>query len=70
MHKNLGDALFNLGNNDRAIYHYERATKIDEKYDEAYYNLAVMLYLQESYYNAKMNIDKAVRYQPKNTSYI
>ena len=30
----------------------------------------MILYLQESYYNAKMNIDKAIRWQPKNPDYI
>lgn len=66
----MGDALFNLGMNDRAIYHYEKATKINDKYDEAYYNLAVILYLQESYFNAKMNIDKAIRNNSKNPTYL
>lgn len=29
VHKNIGDAQFNLGNKDRAVYHYEKATNID-----------------------------------------
>jgi len=29
----MGDALFNLGMIDRAIYHYETATKLNDKYD-------------------------------------
>jgi tetratricopeptide (TPR) repeat protein len=70
LHKCMGDALFNLGMIDRAIYHYEKATKLNDKYDEAYYNLAVILYLQESYFNAKMNIDKAIRWQAKNPVYL
>ena len=70
LHKNMGDALFNLGMVDRAIYHYEKATQANEQYDEAYYNLAVILYMQESYFNAKMNIEKALRFQPSNTAYL
>jgi tetratricopeptide (TPR) repeat protein len=70
LHKNMGDALFNLGNIDRAIYHYEHATKLNDKYDEAYYNLSAILYLQESYFNAKMNIQKALHYQPCNPVYL
>ena len=42
----MDDVLFNLGTIDRAIYHYEKATQINEKNDEAYYNAAVILYLQ------------------------
>jgi Flp pilus assembly protein TadD len=58
-----------LGDKDNAIYHYEKATQLNSKYDEAYYNLAVMLYLQESYFNALMNIEKAVNIQSQNVTY-
>ena len=33
LHKNKGDALFNLGTLEGAIYHYEKATKLDERLD-------------------------------------
>lgn len=70
LHKNLGDAYFHLGDKDNAIYHYEKATKLNPRYGEAYYNLAVMLYLQESYFNALMNMEKAVLIEPKEGTYM
>ena len=39
---------------------------MNDKFDEAYYNLAVILYNQSSYFNAKMNITKALHFDPKN----
>lgn len=60
MHKIIADAFFSIGVMDKAVYHYERATKLNAKLDEAYYNLAVILYQQDSFFNAKMNIDKAL----------
>ena len=66
MYKNLGDAYYNKGITDKAIYNYEKAIKLNSKYDEAFYNLAVMLYIQKSYFNAKMNIDKAIACSNKN----
>lgn len=61
LHKNLGDAYHNIGVADKAIYHYEKAIRINSKFDEAHYNLSVLLYLQKSYFNAKMNIEKALK---------
>lgn len=66
MHKIMADAYFNIGVVDRAVYHYERATKLNPQLDEAFYNLAVILYQQESYFNAKMNIDKALHLRKDN----
>jgi tetratricopeptide (TPR) repeat protein len=44
--KNIADAYHNVGMTDKAIYHYEKAIKLNAKFDEAYYNLSVLLYLQ------------------------
>jgi len=33
LHKNLGDAYFNANTSDKAIYHYEKAIKLNDKYD-------------------------------------
>jgi tetratricopeptide (TPR) repeat protein len=69
MHKIVADAYFSIGVVDKAVYHYERATKLNPQLDEAYYNLAVILYQQNSFFNAKMNIDKALKLS-KNNFYI
>ena len=37
-----------------------------EEYDEAHYNLAVCLFVQENYYNAKLSITRALDYAPNN----
>lgn len=60
MHKIIADAFFSIGVVDKAVYHYERATKLNAELDEAYYNLAVILYQQNSFFNARMNIEKAL----------
>jgi tetratricopeptide (TPR) repeat protein len=69
MHKNIADAFFSIGVMNKAVYHYERATKLNAKLDEAFYNLAVILYQQDSFFNAKMNIDKAL-WLNKNSHYL
>jgi Flp pilus assembly protein TadD len=66
MHKIIADAYFHIGVVDKAVYHYERATKLNPLLDEAFYNLAVILYQQESFFNARMNIDKALQLQNNN----
>ena len=69
MHKIIADAYISIAVIDKAVYHYERSTKLNPKLDEAYYNLAVILYQQQSFFNAKMNIDKALHLS-KNNHYI
>jgi rhomboid protease GluP len=61
IHKNIADAYYNINVLDKAIYHYERAIKYNSQFDEAYFNVAVILYRQDSFFNAKMNIEKALR---------
>jgi tetratricopeptide (TPR) repeat protein len=61
VYKNIADAYFNINVLDKAIYHYEKAIKFNCLFDEAYFNVAVILYRQGSYFNAKMNIEKALR---------
>jgi tetratricopeptide (TPR) repeat protein len=70
VHKNLGDAYYNIEMLDKAIYHYEKAIKLNAKLDEAYFNLAVILYRQGSHFNAKMNIEKAISLNSNDTAYI
>ena len=58
--KNLGDAYFSISIFEKAIYNYEKALKLNDGYDEAHYNMAVCLYMQENYFNAKLAIKKAL----------
>jgi len=40
---------------------YEKAIKLDPQSDEAFYNLAVTLYIQEEYTSAQLNIKQALK---------
>ena len=68
--KNLGDAYFSIGIYEKANYYYEKAVSIDDNYDEAHYNLAVCLFMQENYHNAKFAILKALQQSMKNEIYL
>lgn len=63
-YKNLGDAYFSISIYEKAIYNYEKVLKLNDHHDEAHYNLAVCLYIQENYYNAKYSIQKAIEINP------
>lgn len=56
LYKNLGDAYFSISIYEKAIYNYEKALVMNEIYDEAQYNLAVCLYIQQNYHNARLAI--------------
>lgn len=43
---------------------------MEDNYDEAHYNLAVCLFMQENFYNARFSIVKALHYSPKNEAYL
>ena len=66
----MGDAYFSIGLYEKAIYNYEKAVNYWDNYDEAHYNLAVCLFMQENYYNAKFSIAKACQICPKNSAYM
>ena len=68
--KNLGDAYFSIGIYEKAIYNYEKAVALNDGFDEAHYNLAVCLFMQENYYNAKFAIAKALQHAPRNPAYL
>ena len=68
-YKNLGDAYFSISIYEKAIYNYEKALKINAHNDEAHYNLAVCLYIQENYFNAKLAILKAIEVNSMNENY-
>lgn len=69
VHKNLGDAYCNIEMLEKAIYHYERAIKLNGRLDEAYFNLAVVLFRQGSHFNARMNIEQAISLNPSELAY-
>lgn len=60
MFKNLGDSYFHVGINEKCQYNYEKAVKLNPKFDEAMYNLAVCLYIQRNYFNADVWIKKSL----------
>ncbi len=66
MYKNLADAYFSVGINEKCHYNYEKAICLDPKLDEAMYNLAACLYTQGNYYGANGYIKKAVEIDPNN----
>lgn len=43
---------------------------MNDDFDEVHYNLAVCLYIQENYHNARLSIRKALEQQPKNEQYL
>lgn len=43
---------------------------MEDSYDEAHYNLAVCLFMQENYHNAKFSVAKALVYNPNNPNYL
>ena len=67
--KNLGDAYFSISIYEKAIYNYEKALVLNDHHDEAHYNLAVCLYIQENYQHAKLAIQKALEINAANESY-
>lgn len=68
-YKNLGDAYYSISIYEKAIYNYEKALKLNDHHDEAHYNLAVCLYIQENYQFAKLSILKAIEINSSNESY-
>lgn len=68
-YKNLGDAYYSVSIYEKAIYNYEKTLKLNDHHDEAHYNLAVCLYSQENYHNAKLSILKAIEINSSNEHY-
>lgn len=46
IYKNLGDSYFSIGIHEKSSYYYEKAVSLEHNYDEAYFNLAVCLFVQ------------------------
>lgn len=66
LHNYLGIAYGNAGMVDDAIEEFETALKINPKYIKARLNLALVLYENERYPEAKSNIEAVLQVQPEN----
>jgi tetratricopeptide (TPR) repeat protein len=66
----LGDSYFSIGMIDKAIANYEKSLRMNTHNDECYYNLAVCLYMNQSYDNARTAIRRALDMHPKNEAYL
>ena len=70
---NSGEKFISLGDTANAIKAFERAVKIDRKFSKAYHRLA-QIHLNigklDNRRKARNNIEKAVRYEPENISYL
>ncbi len=62
-HNNLADALLRQGKTDKAIYHYNKATAIND-YAPAHYNKGVICFRQGYHQQAIMNFHEALRVKP------
>lgn len=60
-YKNLGDSYFSIGIYDKAAFNYEKAIALNNELDEAYYNLAVSLYLQGHFNECKLYVKQAMK---------
>lgn len=62
----MADAYFSIAIYEKAILNYENAIKMNSQMEEALYNLAVCYYIQEHMHEAKLNVSKALKINPKN----
>ena len=51
------------------LFNYEKAVALNSDMDEAYYNLAVCLFLQGYFNECKLNVQRALRANPKVAEY-
>lgn len=66
----MADAYFSISIYEKAVHNYEKAIKMNPNLDEAYYNLAVCLYMQGNFIEAQLNIQKALKISHKNDIYL
>jgi tetratricopeptide (TPR) repeat protein len=60
MYKNLADAYYFVGINEKCQYNYEKAIRMNPRLDEAMYNLAACIFAQGNFYIADIWIAKAL----------
>ena len=63
-HYELGNALEQQGDFDKAIFHYSKALKMNPKYAEAHNNLGYILACQKHYKEAIDHYTEAIRIKP------
>lgn len=63
-YKNLGDAYYSIGINEKAVYNYEKSISLKPS-GETYYNLAVCLFVQQNFHNSLIMAQLAVGLNPE-----
>jgi tetratricopeptide (TPR) repeat protein len=61
---NLADALARKGQSDEAIFHYERAIRLEPNYADAYYNRGNVLFAKGRIVEAITDWEKTLQLQP------
>ncbi len=69
VHNNLGNLYFGLIRYTDAIKCYQNATRLNEKYADAWFNWAVVLEKQTDILQSKKYIEKAIKYDPNQAKY-
>ena len=67
-YKNLGDAYYSIGIYEKAVYNYEKGISLKPS-GEAYYNLAVCLFMQRNFHNSLNMAELALRCYPDISEY-
>jgi len=67
---NLGYALFEMGEIDKALRCFNHAVALDRKNHVAYYNRALAHYAKRDVAGVVQNLRMAIRYNPANRSYL
>lgn len=64
---NLGNCYFDLGDDSKAVLHYQKAVKLEPDFALAYFNLASSLRRQNKFNDAEERYKKAIKLEPKNS---
>ena len=64
VHNNLGNLLFELDKFEEAILCYQKATDLEEKYADAWFNWAIVLEKKGEYSAGVKLVEKAIGYAP------
>ncbi|HTR40439.1 MAG TPA: tetratricopeptide repeat protein [Pseudomonadales bacterium] len=69
-YSNLGDTLFQNGQTDKAIAHYQEALKIDPGFAQAHNNLGIAFYKNGQVDQAISEFNQALTLDPQNAAYL
>ena len=61
----LGYTHYLLGNNNQAVNEFKHVLEIDDNYFDAYYNLGLVYFEEEKYYDALSMFNKTVQIAPR-----